>query len=261
MNSKAIFSVGAVIILMFCSFGFLWKGNEKQVPSKVNATETGIAVIELFTSEGCSSCPPADELLKDLKAVYAGKNVFVLAFHVDYWNYLGWKDRYGDATYSKRQQDYARQLNAEVYTPQMIVNGEKEFVGSNKSVAELSISRALNGVSKNTIRFENSYEPESGILKLTYHLSGVLENQLLNIAIVENETSSSVSRGENSGKKLHHVNVVRTFTTVNAKSTDEVGIKFPVDLDYKNAGIICYTQQKNSLQINGVVAGQVTIKN
>lgn len=141
----------------------------------------------------------------------------------------------------------------------MIVNGEKEFVGSNKSVAEVSITHALSVVPQDAISIENSYEEKSGILKLTYHISGVLENQLLNIAIVENETSSSVSRGENSGKKLHHVNVVRTFLTVNAKSTDVVEIKFPADLDYENSSIICYTQNKNTLQINGVVADKVYV--
>lgn len=89
MNAKKIFSGVTVFILLFGLFSFLLKGIEKQDSLKVKSTETGIAVIELFTSEGCSSCPPADELLKDLKTVYAGKNVFVLAFHVDWAGRIG----------------------------------------------------------------------------------------------------------------------------------------------------------------------------
>src|SRR5579872_5297720 len=96
-------------------------------------------VIELFTSQGCSSCPAADKNLAELieEAEKKGLPVYGLSFHVDYWNYIGWKDPYSRSEYTARQREYSSFLNSEtVYTPQMIVNGEVEFVGSDKKAAE-----------------------------------------------------------------------------------------------------------------------------
>src|SRR5271167_1475342 len=104
------------------------------------------AVVELFTSEGCSSCPPADAALAEMaaNARKSGAPVFALAFHVDYWNYLGWTDRFSDAAYTRRQSDYARAFNTDqVYTPQMIVNGVDQFVGSDRDAAKRAIDAAL----------------------------------------------------------------------------------------------------------------------
>jgi hypothetical protein len=103
-------------------------------------------VVELFTSQGCSSCPAADKNLADLieKAEAKGQLIIGLSFHVDYWNYIGWKDPYSKSDFTERQRKYASHLNSEsVYTPQMIVNGEKEFVGSDKSSATTQITKAL----------------------------------------------------------------------------------------------------------------------
>src|SRR5436305_253879 len=142
MFSKTFLSLFVLLILSLGIFGFI-KMNRNQNNSSESINENGIAVVELFTSEGCSSCPPADELLSDLKTSMRGKNIFLLAFHVDYWNYLGWNDRFSDAAFSKRQSHYADVLHAEVYTPQMIVNGQKVFVGSKRSEAEDAIADAL----------------------------------------------------------------------------------------------------------------------
>src|SRR6266404_1302485 len=102
-------------------------------------------VVELFTSEGCSSCPPADELLTHLRQDLAAKNIQVipLGFHVDYWNSLGWKDRFSSADFSQRQEQYARSLRVDgPYTPQMVVNGELEFVGNSAGQAQRAINQA-----------------------------------------------------------------------------------------------------------------------
>src|SRR5476649_2001101 len=97
----------------------------------VSPENKGFAVIELFTSEGCSSCPPADALVAKVQKESADKPVYILAFHVDYWNRLGWKDAFSSAEYSYRQSQYARWLKlSSVYTPQIVVNGHTEFVGS-----------------------------------------------------------------------------------------------------------------------------------
>lgn len=120
--------------------------NSEYVGSDTDAAEDAFAVVELFTSEGCSSCPPADRLLGDFvdDARNNDKRIFALAFHVDYWNYLGWEDIYASSEFSDRQRTYAEALKTNrIYTPQMIVNGNDEFVGSNRNRAKKSIRSAL----------------------------------------------------------------------------------------------------------------------
>src|SRR5437899_2881738 len=102
-------------------------------------------VVELFTSQGCSSCPAADKNLAEIieKAEANGQQVIGLSFHVDYWNYIGWKDPYSKAEFTERQRKYALRMNSEnIYTPQMIVNGESEFVGSDKNTSTKEIGKA-----------------------------------------------------------------------------------------------------------------------
>src|SRR4051812_46079004 len=105
----------------------------------------GVAVVELFTSEGCSSCPPADRLLADLasEAARVGQPVFTLSFHVDYWNGLGWADPFSRPAYSERQRSYADALGGGTYTPEMTVNGKAAFVGSDAARARSEVRKAL----------------------------------------------------------------------------------------------------------------------
>src|SRR5258706_14663017 len=103
----------------------------------------GFAVVELFTSEGCSSCPPADEAMIKLAKEFP-EHVYFLAYHVDYWDYIGWKDQFSNADYTKRQDKYAEEfkLNS-IYTPQVVINGEKELVGSRESKIRTDIQQEL----------------------------------------------------------------------------------------------------------------------
>ena len=112
---------------------------------KVNTeADKGFAVVELFTSEGCSSCPPADALVAKVQKESAGKPVYILAYHVDYWNRLGWKDAFSDAAYSARQKQYSHWIKgAEIYTPQAVINGRKEFVGSQEGTLRSTIKADL----------------------------------------------------------------------------------------------------------------------
>jgi hypothetical protein len=166
-------------------------------------------VVELFTSEGCSSCPPADELLGHLREDLSAKNVQVipLGFHVDYWNSLGWKDRFSSADFSHRQERYAQSLKVDgPYTPQMIVDGETEFVGNSAMQAQHAISQAASqpeptavkisvaGADQLAVQVRDSNSPSTG-------------NVLL--AITEDSLSTNVGSGENGGRTLHHTAVVR----------------------------------------------------
>src|SRR5450755_3698233 len=132
-----------LFILWFCTASS--SGKEKQIPQpeQSGTAKTGhknVAVLELFTSQGCSSCPPADRLLGTYTL---RENVIVLSFHVDYWNNLGWKDPFSSKAFTERQYNYASAIHAEVYTPQLVINGQSEMVGSNESKISAVIKKVL----------------------------------------------------------------------------------------------------------------------
>ena len=109
-----------------------------------NANKKGFALLELFTSEGCSSCPPADELMGKIQNEYQDNNVYVLSYHVDYWDKQGWKDIFSNANNTKRQYDYAQFLGKEpIYTPQLIINGKADYVGSQETIVRNAVKTAL----------------------------------------------------------------------------------------------------------------------
>src|SRR5690349_4207594 len=143
------------------------------------AASQGFAVVELFTSEGCSSCPPADKLLAEL----AHKpGVYALEFHVDYWNSLGWRDPYSAAAYSNRQRDYGD----EVYTPQMVVNGTNVFVGSNRQSAEAAITSALAAAPRVSLTAKVDAN------RLDYRQTGAPEGARLCVAVVDAHRTTKV---------------------------------------------------------------------
>ena len=177
-------------------------------------------LVELFTSEGCSSCPPADRFLEKLdRQPVAGAEMVVLSEHVDYWNHIGWKDPYSNHLYSERQSLYGRRFGLDsLYTPQMVVDGSSEFVGSNPALAEKALAKAL-GVRKIPVRLSLiSADPTSGV---RVHLdTGVLEPSFaareaeVEIAVALSRAESQVSSGENAGHRLAHVSVVRSLVKV-----------------------------------------------
>lgn len=237
MPAMVIMSIATTITAV----GFVEaKTNMMHTPSK------GFAVVELFTSEGCSSCPPADETVAKLVSEQMD-NVFVLAFHVDYWNRLGWKDPFSARAYSERQSQYASQFNSSsVYTPQVVVNGTAEFVGSDEEKLRSTVEGDLQKqpVEQLTIRASN----ENNRLSVIYDTHNNNE-VFLNIALVQAQASTSVKRGENGGRTLHHVNIVRALKTINANGKGTVVMQLPADLAGIPLEIIGYTQNKNNLEI------------
>ena len=212
--------------------------------------ESGFAVVELYTSEGCSSCPPADELLSTIvdDARENNERVYALAFHVDYWNYLGWKDIYSKSAYSQRQRKYADYLGSHVYTPQMVVNGRYEFVGSNKFKAQKYINQAVGSRAPTALFIE--IQRSGKTVRVRYNTEGLSNGYQLNIALVERGLSRNIKRGENSGKTLHHDNVVRAFNISELKPEEgnEV-LSVPKDVEISNASVIAYVQNKKTGQI------------
>ncbi len=182
--------------------------------AQTSSTSTSFtAVVELFTSQGCSSCPPADRLLK----TYADrKDVLALTMPVDYWDYLGWKDTFASPLYSKRQRDYAHTRgDGAVYTPQVVVNGLAHMNGANK--------RAIDGTIQNFKATENSLfvpvEIQRDGRKLNISTGDVpksigADEGTIWLALVQKEGEVPVRRGENGGRKLVYHNIVRQLMPV-----------------------------------------------
>jgi len=218
--------------------------------------ETGFAVVELFTSQGCSSCPPADALLGELlrENLAAGRNVMSLTFHVDYWNRLGWTDPYSQAAFTARQRAYAKALESNsVYTPQMIVNGQYGFVGSNEKSARKYISGVLKETASVVVKVDARFDSDRAKLETLFDVVGANETHQLNIAVIETEVGNEVPRGENAGRKLAHTNVVRVFQTVDLSRElkGSVTIDLPKELNKDSVAIVAYVQDKTSFKIVG----------
>jgi hypothetical protein len=215
-------------------------------------TTDGIAVVELFTSEGCSSCPPADRLLRTMvtEARSSDRPVYGLSFHVDYWNDLGWKDPYSKEAFTQRQHRYAEALGDRVYTPQMVVNGTNAFVGSKRSKARSAIEAALSKAEPVELQVQlTSDAAQSPAVRTT--VPDPPANAVVHAALVERELSQSVRSGENAGRTLRHANVVRAFKSAPAETIRSFEFDAPSDVDPGEASIIVYVQDQTSLRILG----------
>jgi len=210
-----------------------------------SATETrgeGVAVIELFTSEGCSSCPSADAVLGEVVRNHDAR-VFPLAFHVDYWNSLGWQDRFSSPAWSDRQRQYAEAFStSSVYTPQMIVGGVDPFTGSDASHAATSVARSLATGSATRIAVTAESTGPRDVL-VHFRTEAAPAGALVNIALVERGLVTRVRSGENSGKTLPHENVVRAFASHPLTAPEgTVGLDVPTDVDRSHAEVFGYVQ-------------------
>ncbi|MEM8893976.1 MAG: DUF1223 domain-containing protein [Bacteroidota bacterium] len=223
--------------------------------SLVNAQD-GIAVVELFTSQGCSSCPSADRLLTKLmeEAESEGKTLFPLSFHVSYWNYLGWIDPYSSDDFTNRQRLYSSRLKtSNIYTPQMVVNGKHEFVGSNRALAKTSIDEVYNDEPLVGLELTEVDRSEDQV-KYNFNWDGPLGGYVLNVALVERDIENYVPRGENRGRTLHHDNVVRFFTTYNSAKSGSVTVDLPGDAILENCSVVLYAQGKQNREVVGATA-------
>ncbi|GHN00636.1 hypothetical protein WSM22_21250 [Cytophagales bacterium WSM2-2] len=219
--------------------------------TSVEKTKT-FAVVELFTAEGCSSCPAADELLKEMTELLQkeGKEVFSLAFHVTYWNNLGWLDPYSQEAFTARQKAYVEKLKfQQLYTPQCVVNGQKEFIGSNPIGFRNEVGAALQANPVYGIEAEVKKEGED--LVINYELSSEPKNILMNIVIFENEVTHQVLRGENKNRTLKHYHVVKSLKTISPLHKGTTSAHWPEDLIPEKGGVILYIQHIKSMRITG----------
>jgi hypothetical protein len=217
---------------------------EARADEPSRATGAGaVAVVELFTSEGCSSCPPADAVLADLAGAEA-RGVFALAFHVDYWDGLGWPDRFASPQSSARQREYARAFGGEgMYTPQMIVDGADEFAGNRRDRAESSVARAL---ARPAVAQLSVMPRRAGAdaISVDFVAAGAPAGSRLTVAVVQRSATTKVRAGENAGKTLRHANVVRAFVALPLTgSTGSTTIAVRPPLTREDGEVIAYVQR------------------
>jgi len=222
-------------------------------------------VVELFTSEGCSSCPPADTLLAELDArqPIGSAEVIGLEEHVTYWDQQGWEDPYDSRDWTDRQTDYANSLhNGSPYTPEMVVDGTAGFVGSRGGTAVKEIEKAA-AIQKSKVAISVAYPTESKSLELKVSVEKLLnpspkDKPEVILAITESGLHSAVGAGENSGKELHHSAVLREMKVIGVvgKNGQETFFaEHTVKLDSKwkreNLRAVAFVQEKKSRRILG----------
>ena len=222
-------------------------------------------LVELFTSEGCSSCPPADELLANLQQQQPveGAEIITLSEHVDYWNHLGWADPFSRAQFSDRQTAYAMHFGGNsIYTPQMIVDGRDQFVGSDVSAARDYIAKAARrSKALVTIDLQKTKPADPPVIQVTINnLDGdAKEVADVFLAVAESGLRSSVQRGENKGRNLTHTSVVRKLELIgtvgpNANSTFTARQRVPLDHSWNRGQLraVVFAQSRRDLRVIGV---------
>jgi hypothetical protein len=212
-----------------------------------NAQTKTPVLVELFTSEGCSSCPPADKLAEalDTQQPFANADLIVLGEHVDYWD-GAWKDRFSSPAHTKRQWAYAKYFRTTgVYTPQMVVDGRSEFVGSNGPDAKAAIQKALAN-HKHPIVL--TAKATGNKLKASIRIAGLAsKGATVFVAVGENQAESKVTRGENTGLLLKHAAVVRSLEAV-GEMTNDFARDLEINLPSSPAGlrIVTFVQDRAS---------------
>ncbi len=182
-------------------------------------------VVELFTSQGCSSCPPADALLTELAV---RPDVVALSFHVDYWDYIGWKDPYASPQYTARQQRYAEKLHLRyVYTPQIVVDGRTDVVGSRRA----EVLDAINAATKRDRPIDITFGTDKGGTVIIPEGHAPAEGATVWLAVYDREHMTEIKRGENAGRKLRNANVVRSFERLGTWT----GARLEIPLDLSGA--------------------------
>ncbi len=229
-----------------------------QDPAATPEAKRKFVVVELFTSEGCSSWPPADALLLQMRqqAQQDGVEIIPLGFHVDYWNNLGWQDRFSSAAYSRRQEQYARRFALDgPYTPQMVVDGNREFTGSDSSRAHSVITQEAGQTQTADVQLSL---PSPDKLRVRVNSSGGNITGDVTLAITEDNLTTNVGAGENNGRVLRHAAVVREFRTLGKLAQGSFQAEIPLtpakEWKLKDLRYVVFVQEPSSGRIEGAAS-------
>jgi hypothetical protein len=220
-------------------------------------------VLELFTSQGCSDCPPADALLSELGS--STKGVIPLAYHVDYWNHLGWSDPFSSHQFSERQRDYSRAMNlAGQYTPQMVVGGASQFVGSDAGGIERAISEAHSTSEFGRVSLHPSLDSKSPRtlrvkVKAQVDPASTHGRYVVMVAVYENGLVTKIDAGENAGREITYDYTVRKLVPafeLDGAQTVEKDVSVDLDPSWSanHLGTAAFIQNTSSLKIIGAAS-------
>lgn len=251
MVLKNLIGTATFVALMFIVSAFAYNSKTEETHKNSTSENNGFAVLELFTSEGCSSCPPADQLMGEIEKQYKDQPVYILAYHVDYWNSLGWKDKFSSVENSKRQQQYSQTLRSQVYTPQLVVNGKKEFVGSDRDAVESAIQTAL--FNTNNAKVDLSTKVSEKEINVNFKTAETHSQNKLLVTLVEKKSSTNVQKGENEGRHLIHWQIVHQQNQISLKNSTEgtTSFKIPENFNTNDWEIIGMIQNVKSGEILG----------
>ena len=233
MFLKVIF-IAAVVFMASCAWQTVDVANtQPTAPSEPVSAAKQPVLVELFTSEGCSSCPPADRnaaFLENNQPVLTA-DIITLAFHVDYWDGPQWKDEFSSSAYSDRQTDYSKAFNlGEIYTPQMVVDGQTEFVGSDSGKATDVIAEAAKAAKGNiTVSLDQDK------FKVAISALGKHGDATAYLAVAEDKLKSEVRGGENAGSSFVHMSVVRELEPLGKIGADADTGTFQTELPTNKA--------------------------
>jgi hypothetical protein len=236
--------------------------NAAAVPARSPAP----VIVELFTSEGCSDCPPADRLLYALeqKQPVAGAEIIPLEQHVDYWDSEGWRDPFSSAQFTLRQRDYVYTFNLQsAYTPQMVIDGTAQFVGSDSKRALAAIAKAALVPKENLKieRFSSDTRPDGRNMRLRVSLAPLgaanpKHGADVLLAVTEDNLASNVTRGENAGTYMNHLAVVRELRVLGR--VDSVGgfsaapdVTFAENWKRGNLHVVAFVQDRSTKRVLG----------
>lgn len=265
---KGALAVMILFTLSLCVLGIsLSAGTRAQTPELKKDRQP--VIVELFTSEGCSSCPPADALLarfEDQQPV-SGAEIIALEEHVDYWDQQGWIDPFSAPEWTQRQQVYvAKFKEGSVYTPEMVVGGQSQFIGSHELEAERAIA-AVARQAKTDIVISATNSAGDAAQQLTVNigrLGGSASGDTAEVwlAVTEKDLHSIVNGGENAGKNLHHAAIVRTLRKIGTADPNRYSLSFTASPIVKlksawkreNLRLVVFVQEKNSRRILGAAS-------
>jgi hypothetical protein len=249
IKKNIVLSTFLIIQILFSSYK-----KEPAIKTEYPVPE-GFALVELFTSEGCSSCPPADEAVGRLNGWK--KNVYILSFHVDYWNYLGWKDAFSNSAYSTRQQNYGDLFHlSSIYTPQIVVNGNVQFVGSDETKLRATIENDLKEIPKAELQIKiQAGNINQLVIQWTTNPTPELK---INLALVQNFAKDHIERGENKGQTLNHYFTVRDFQSSSVNTgTNTTYLNIPAGLQKSDCSVIAFLQNPRTGHIVAAISSAI----
>jgi hypothetical protein len=225
-----------------------------------SASPPRTVVLELFTSQGCSSCPPADRLLSRLRTEKFAGRIIPLAYHVDYWNSLGWRDPFSSPEWSERQRQYVAAIpNSQAYTPQLVIDGRVQLVGSAEAAIRAEIARQLKEADRGTVTIDRVTRNGQDFVIDLHAKSAALVD--LVVVLYENGVTTKVTRGENANRALTNDAIVRwrgRAGTVGGADREEVHAKVRVPIDpswrAENVGVAAFLQDAKSRAILGAAS-------